>query len=239
MPHRPSRPTPHPEDLLAQPLFQGLDLAGDLGRFCPGASVRRLRHGQEVYAQGEPLGDVLCLLDGQVVLSRVRPDWSLFTTGLRFPGDLFGRLDGGEPAEAGEAARSKGAGALWRAPAREFGNLLLHRPDLGVRVVQAEARRRRQLERHVEALVCLRAEARLAETLYQLSDRFRTRCEHGFGVHLRITQQELADLAGASRPVVSTLLNRLRDQGVLGYSRDYLCVRDPGVIEGLAGAAGA
>ena len=39
------------------------------------------------------------------------------------------------------------------------------------------------------------------------------------------TQQELADLVGASRPAVSTILNRLRARGVLGYSREYVCVR--------------
>ena len=33
-------------------------------------------------------------------------------------------------------------------------------------------------------------------------------------------------LVGASRPVVSTILNRLRDQGILDYSREYFCVRE-------------
>ncbi len=45
------------------------------------------------------------------------------------------------------------------------------------------------------------------------------------GVRLGLTQQELADLVGASRSVVSTILNRLRDQGILDYNREYLCVR--------------
>ncbi len=66
-------------------------------------------------------------------------------------------------------------------------------------------------------------EVRLAETLIELSGDFATRCEHGFGQHLRLTQQKLADLVGASRPVISTILNKLRDQGILGYSREYVC----------------
>ena len=41
----------------------------------------------------------------------------------------------------------------------------------------------------------------------------------------RAKSSELADLVGASRPVVSTILNRLRDKGVLGYNREYVCVR--------------
>ena len=50
-----------------------------------------------------------------------------------------------------------------------------------------------------------------------------------------MTQQELADLVGASRPVTSTILNRLRGKGVLGYNREYVCVRDIDAIGQLIG----
>ncbi len=96
-------------------------------------------------------------------------------------------------------------------------------------------RRQQQAERRLACLALKRTEARLAETLRELSGGFEKRCEHGFGQHLRITQQELADLVGASRPVVSGILKRLRDQGVLGYSRDYVCVRGLDAIERLIG----
>jgi len=55
------------------------------------------------------------------------------------------------------------------------------------------------------------------------------------GKHIRLTQQELADLVGATRPVVSTILNRLRKQSVLEYSHEYLCVRSIETVEQLIG----
>jgi CRP-like cAMP-binding protein len=81
------------------------------------------------------------------------------------------------------------------------------------------------MERKLESFAFKRTEVRLAQTFRELSGGFATRCNHGFGQHLRLTQQELADLVGASRPVVSTILNKLRDKGVLGYNREYVCVR--------------
>jgi CRP-like cAMP-binding protein len=89
------------------------------------------------------------------------------------------------------------------------------------------------MERRLESFAFKRTEARLAETFRELSGGFATRCDHGFGQHLRLTQQELADLVGASRPVVSTILNKLRDKGVLGYNREYVCVRRIEDIEKL------
>jgi len=102
---------------------------------------------------------------------------------------------------------------------------LLHHPAVAWEFVSLLALRQGQMERRLESFAFKRTEARLAETFRELSGGFATRCNHGFGQHLRLTQQELADLVGASRPVVSTILNKLRDKGVLGYNREYVCVR--------------
>jgi CRP-like cAMP-binding protein len=137
--------------------------------------------------------------------------------------------------EAQESATARGTVSLWKVPADEWQALLVAVPTIGVRLIRAYANRQRQLERRLACMAFQRTEMRLAETLRELSNGFDRRCEHGFGQHLRITQQELADLVGATRPVVSTILNRLRDQGILGYSREYLCVRDIDSIGRLLG----
>ena len=130
-----------------------------------------------------------------------------------------------------DTARAKGAVSIWRAPIDELRRLLLHYPAVAWEFVSLLALRQRQMERRLESFAFKRTEARLAETFRELSGGFATRCEHGFGQHVRLTQQELADLVGASRPVVSTILNKLRDKGVLGYNREYVCVRG---IEAIA-----
>jgi CRP/FNR family cyclic AMP-dependent transcriptional regulator len=156
----------------------------------------------------------------------------MLTTAVLGAGDFFGAaLGGAEVAE--DTARAKGPVSVWRAPIGEFRRLLLHYPDACWQLVSILAQRQRRMERRVEAFAFKRVEARLAETFRELSGGFAMRCEHGFGQHLRLSQQELADLVGASRPVVSTILNRLRDQGVLGYNREYVCVRRIEDIENL------
>ena len=208
----------------------------DLRRDCPAATIHTFRHGSAIYTQGERCSNLFCVLSGQVKLARVDYEGNEFTTGFLTTGELFGpALGGSDSLEAQETATTKGAVSVWRVPAKEFRNLLLHHSSLGLRVVEALARRQRQMERRLECFAFKRTEARLAQTLRELSAGFEARCEHGFGQHIRLTQQELADLVGASRPVVSTILNRLRKKGVLGYNREYLCVRGIEAIEGLIG----
>ena len=168
---------------------------------------------------------VYCVLDGQVALARISPDGTALTTGVLAAGDFFGPVLSGA-AEAEDTASAIGVVSLWQVPIDEFQRLLLHHPALALECVSLLAQRQRRMERRLESFAFKRTESRLAEIFRELSGGFATRCTHGFGQHLRLTQQELADLVGATRPVVSTILNKLRDQGVLAYSREYVCVRD-------------
>jgi CRP/FNR family transcriptional regulator, cyclic AMP receptor protein len=204
----------------------------DLHRDCPSARTVTVRHRGTIYRQGEPARDIFCVLDGQVTIARDSPDGATITTAVMSAGEFFGAALSGI-AKSEDTAKAKGAVSVWRAPIEEFRRLLQHHPDISWEFVSSLARRQRQMERRIEGFAFKRVEARLAETFRELSGGFAMRCEHGFGQHLRLSQQELADLVGASRPVVSTILNRLRDKGVLGYNREYVCVRRISDIENL------
>ncbi len=217
----------------ANPWLVGLTDA-EARECCPAARILPLAKDEVLYPQGSRCGSIFCVLQGQVKLSRVSREGDELTVGLLSAGELFGpALAGSDAPEAPETAIGKGAGAVWRVPAAQFRKLLLRHPALALRVIEALALRQRRMERRLECFAFKGAEARLAETMRELSGGFEARCEHGFGRHIRITQQELADLVGASRPVVSTMLNRLRAAGVLGYNREYVCVRGIAAIERL------
>jgi CRP/FNR family cyclic AMP-dependent transcriptional regulator len=209
--------------LESSALLSGIP-AADLRRHCPTARIASVSHRGTIYRQGDAASTVFCLLEGQVAIARDNGAGETLTTALLSPGEFFGAALGGATL-AEDTARAKGAVSLWKAPLPEFRRLLQMHPDASWQFVCALAQRQRQMERRLEGFAFRQVEARLAETFRELSGGFANRCEHGFGQHLRLSQQELADLVGATRPVVSTILNRLRDRGVLGYSREYVCVR--------------
>ena len=230
----PNSPPASLDDLRRCPLFAGVSFAA-VRRDCATAKVRSFTHGSAIYSQGEHCSDVYCVLGGQVKLARVSQSGDEFTTGLRAMGELFGALDGADASAAEDTATAKGIVTLWSVHYAELRSLMLHQPVFGLHVVEALARRQRQLERRLACLALKKTEMRLVEMLRELSGSFEARCEHGFGRHIRVTQQELADLVGASRPVTSTILNDLRGKGVLGYNREYVCVRDIDAVEKMIG----
>jgi CRP-like cAMP-binding protein len=221
----------HRSSLKGSPLLASIP-AELLQRDCPSSRVVAIKHRGTVYRQGEPASMVYCVLDGQVTVARTGHDGSSLTTAMFGAGDFFGAAVSGTPRNE-DTAKAKGPLTIWRAPIDEFKRLLRNHPDVSWEFTSSLARRQRQFERKLEGLAFKRVEVRLAETFRELSGDFALRCEHGFGQHLRLSQQELADLVGATRPVVSTILNRLRDKGVLGYSREYVCVRKIADIDQL------
>lgn len=220
-----------PEELKGCPLLAGIP-PKDLRRDCPTARVVAIRHRSAIYRLGDPGKTVYCVLHGQVALTRISPDGTTLTTAVLGAGEFFGAALS-RAAEAEDTASAIGAVSIWQTPIDEFQRLLLHHPAVALECVSLLAQRHRRMERRLECFAFKRTEARLAEIFRELSGGFATRCTHGFGQHLRLTQQELADLVGATRPVVSTMLNKLRDQGVLAYSREYVCVRDIKEIDKL------
>lgn len=225
----------HEEALKNCSLFSGLSLE-DVRHHCPSALVKTFSRGDTIYSQGSNCAFLFCILKGQVKLARGDSEGNEFTTDFLSTCELFGPVLGNsEASEALETAIAKDVVAVWQVCAEEFRTLLAHTPTLSMRVIDALGKRQRKMERRLECFAFKRIEVRLAETLRELSGGFNTRCEHGYGMHIRLTQQELADLVGASRPVVSSILNKLRKTGILNYNRDYLCVRGIEEIEELIG----
>jgi CRP/FNR family transcriptional regulator len=77
---------------------------------------------------------------------------------------------------------------------------------------------------------------RLARALLGLADRLGETGARGKRIAYHITQEELARMIGARREVVSGLLNRLRTDGLISYSRRGLIDVDRAALEAYVDA---
>ncbi|HZD03995.1 MAG TPA: Crp/Fnr family transcriptional regulator [Longimicrobiales bacterium] len=77
--------------------------------------------------------------------------------------------------------------------------------------------------------------SRLAAVLLHLAERLGQRGEHGMLIPLRLTHRTLADLAGAHRSTVTTLLNAWLYEGWLGEPEWGIRIDEPPALRALAG----
>ncbi len=187
-----------------------------------------------IYRPGDPADKVYLLRGGRVRLIRLGKSASRSVLAILRPGDLFGELLRPEGAQVDDLAVASGEAEVWSIGTRSFQQLLEGRPNLAVDVIRTLDDRMRLMRRRVLGLTFKEVPARLAETLLTLADSHGERCPHGGEFDLKgITQQDLADLVGASRSFVSTLINEMKRDGHLGNVGRTLCIKDTKALRKL------
>jgi CRP-like cAMP-binding protein len=197
--------------------------------------------GSIIYRPGDNADRIFLLRSGRVRLMRPAgaPETGASTEesvhALLRPGDLFGEAMRPTDAVMEEVAVASGETEVWSIEGRDLRALVEARPPLALEVIRGLNDRVRSLRRRVNALTFKEVPARLAETLLSLGETHGERCPHGGEIDLRgITQQDLADLVGASRSFVSTLINEMKRDGLLGNVGRVLCIRNQRELRLLA-----
>lgn len=190
--------------------------------YAPALREADFSDGETLYRQGEEPGFLHCVTRGVVRLSHVAESGAQLTLAIAKAGDLFGRLSaGGASAHAASAIGE--ARVLMFAPV-DAERLLIKSPSFSIFLSSGLEASRERAERRLIDRQTKTVGVRLIETLGELARAFGAPCPHGFSLEIRLTQQDIADLVHASRPVVTRLMNDLKRQGALDYRRDLICV---------------
>src|SRR5215475_13461975 len=103
---------------------------------------------------------------------------------------------------------------------------LTGRPDVAMHLLQALARRLRRVNDVNADLVFTDVPGRVAKALLDLAERFGEEQEEGLQVHHDLTQEELAQLVGASRETVNKALADFAARGWLQLSARSVLILD-------------
>jgi len=227
----PLQPTSSGMMVTANKLVPGQEVIDFKGYF----KVETFPHNAIIYRPGDTSDRVYLLKSGRVRLMRIGKNGTRSVVSILRAGDLFGELFRPEGSAIEEMSIAAGEAEVWSIEGRDFRAQLEARPAMSIDVIRAYADRVRGLRQRVLGLTFKEVPARLADTLLTLAEAHGERCPHGGETDLRgITQQDLADLVGASRSFVSTLINEMKRDGVLGNVGRILCVRDQKALRKLA-----
>ena len=226
-----------PDSLLGTPKKQ-IQIGEDIIDFRGYFNVENYAANQIVYRPGDVSGRIHLLKRGRIrLLSDLQGGFQAITAFLK-AGDLFGELSLGESALTEETALCSMECEVWSMTGEALQSLMERRPSLALDLLRIQGARLRKMRRRLHWLTFKDVPARLAATILELSDELGEPCAHRGQSDLRgVTQQDLADLVGASRSFVSTLINEMKRDGYLGHVGRTLCVRDVQGLKRLAGEA--
>jgi CRP/FNR family transcriptional regulator, cyclic AMP receptor protein len=196
----------HAEEILSRaPLFEGLDEEGT-SALRAGAAEVELARGERLFDEGDDGDQLYVVLDGKIKLTRASADGRENVTSVLGPGEMFGELSLFDP-------RPRTMGAVAVTDARlaaldhdELRKWLADRPDVAMHLLRALVRRLRRTNDVLSDLVFTDVPGRVAKALLDLAERFGIQQEDGVQVNHDLTQEELAQLVGASRETVNKAL---------------------------------
>lgn len=196
------------------PLFSSLT-DDDAATLQSSMTAVQLDRGEVLFREGERGDRLYVLTHGKIKLGRTSSDGRENLVAIIGPGEMFGELSMFDPGPRSATATSVARCDLISLGHDAFNAFLTDRPLVAQSLLTALARRLRRTNDSLADLVFTDVPGRVAKALLDLSRRFGQPVEGGVRVPHDLTQEELAQLVGASRETVNKALADFAGRGWL------------------------
>jgi CRP/FNR family transcriptional regulator len=214
------------DDVLGKaPLFSALDRES-AAALRTSISEVQLSKGQTLFAENETGDRLYVVLEGKIKLSRTAPDGRENLLSVLGPSEMFGELSLFDP-----RPRTASATALTDVRLAGLGHddlrpWLTGRPEVALHLLRALAQRLRRTNDVLADLVFTDVPGRVAKQLLQLAQRFGTQEGGAMRVTHDLTQEEIAQLVGASRETVNKALADFAHRGWIRLEGKSVLISD-------------
>lgn len=186
----------------------------------------RFPRGATIFEEGEPGDRLYIITSGKVKLARHALDGRENLLTVMGPSDMFGELSIFDP-----GPRTSSAVCVTEVHAATMTSAMLHKwisdyPEISEQLLRMLARRLRRTNASLGDLIFTDVPGRVAKALLQLANRFGTQEGGALRVNHDLTQEEIAQLVGASRETVNKALATFAHRGWLRLEGKSVLIMD-------------
>jgi CRP-like cAMP-binding protein len=219
--------TTQKEFLKSIPYFSGLE-PGLLEEIRRSIFEKKYERAEIILLEGEPAQSLFFLNSGAVKVFKTSPEGKEQILSIVRPGESFNDIsvfDGGlNPA----SAQAMGGVDVYGISRKDMEGLLKKHPEVARNVLQVMAKRVRELVALVEDLSFRHVMGRVAKILLEYAS-------DDAGQRPRLTQQEIAAMAGTAREVVGRSLKALEEDGLIKLESHRVVINDRNALNDLVG----
>jgi CRP/FNR family transcriptional regulator, cyclic AMP receptor protein len=215
------------------PLFALLDddaVAALMGSM----TTSRLERGDVLFREGDQGNRLYVIGEGKIKLGVTSVDGRENLLAVLGPGEMFGELSLFDPGPRTATATAVAETQLIALGHDELTSFLSGRPAVAANMLAALARRLRRTNDSLADLVFTDVPGRVAKALLDLSNRFGRPAADGILVAHDLTQEEIAQLVGASRETVNKALADFASRGWIKLEARAVVLMDVERVRGRA-----
>ena len=187
--------------------------------------------GDTVFAEGEQGDTLYIVLSGKVKVGRHAADGRENMLSVMGPSDMFGELSVFDPGPRTATATVLTDARLASLDQASLSPWIRDRPEIAEQLLRVLARRLRRTNDALADLIFTDVPGRVAKALLNLAERFGTQEADGVRVHHDLTQEELAQLVGASRETVNKALADFAGRGWMRVDSRAVTILDAERLE--------
>ncbi|MBV9691371.1 MAG: Crp/Fnr family transcriptional regulator [Ktedonobacteraceae bacterium] len=211
------------------PYFKQVSLFSDLSdeevhELTTLARRRVFRSGEVIFHRDDPGQMLYIIKEGKVKICLNSPDGQEISLVVFGKGECFGELAllDGLPRSADAIAMERVE--CYTLQRSDFHNAIIKQPTIAIQVLAVLSKRLRSTDQQVEDLIFLDVYGRVAKKLLELAEAHGVKVDDGTRIEIRLTQQELASMVGASRESVNKVLGYFTDKKYLSTDRHKITI---------------
>jgi CRP-like cAMP-binding protein len=188
--------------------------------------ITKRRRGEWIYVLGDAADGIYLLRKGRMKITALGEDGHEVLHEILGPGEIFGDTSAILGMPRTTSAQALEASLLCEVRRKDFESLLIAYPEVSLQLLKSVGLRLKKAEAQLLNVVCNDVSKRVREALIDLI-AIESRVCPDQPVRIGITQQDLANLIGASRQKTWQALKELESSSVLRLTYRSILVTNP------------
>lgn len=223
----------HKRILLGESFLFNTLSTDELNELANQVKIKNAKPKQIIFHKSEPGKQMFIIADGKVSVSTYSEDGKELSFGILGKGELFGEIALFDNKERTATVTAIEATQLLVVEQTPFINFIKQNPEVAIKLLGAMAGRLRKTDQFYEDTTFRQLPGRLAKKLLALAENFGTDTGQGIEISIKLSQNDIGKMSGASRESVNKQMKIWENDGLIRFEKGYITIQQPNLLEGI------
>ena len=223
----------HKRILLSESFLFNTLSTEELNELATQVKIKNAKPKQVIFHKSEPGKQMFVIADGKVSVSTYSEDGKELSFGILGKGELFGEIALFDNRERTATVTAIEATQLLVVEQQPFIQFIKQNPEVAIKLLAAMATRLRITDQFYEDTAFRQLPGRLAKKLLALAENFGTETGDGIEISIKLSQNDIGKMSGASRESVNKQMRIWEDNGLIRVEKGYITIQQRESLEAI------
>jgi len=206
---------------------------GELDEIVEFTKIKTAKPREVIVRKYDPGKEMFIIVSGKVSLSTVTEDGKELTFAILGDGEMFGEISLFDNMERTATVTAVETSELLILEQQHFIPFVKENGNIAIKLLNAMAQRLRYTDQLFEDTMFKQLPGRLAKKILSLADNFGQDTGEGVRISVKLSQNDIGKMSGASRESVNKQMRVWEEEGLVQFDKGYITIRRKEELESL------